>query len=490
MRRPSESSSSLQTLSLLKLGGLGALGVLAFTALTALAPLSEADLLDPTVAQTIAIGDGGAAWTTTRGGPTRAGVAQMLPLLPMRKSTMLAPAPIVSSFGGPLVTANGGVIVVINKGGSSAGTELYLDELPLEGGKPRAETRIGDTIAASPILLASGVRVVVTQRGHALGIEGSGTVRFDTDLAPTNKSVAKVGLAPLPGGGFSVALTDEIVELDGAGTIVDRVRISLSPTALSVRENGEVLGVTVSGDLYAWRAGRALHLIGTFGEKNAASTGVFTGVAVCPDGPILDGVTNPLPGQRKERAICALQLAQIVEQIDLATGARRALLAKPLLPFHTLPAVGLGGDLAIGSAGATVVGLAITGMDIGPFDVPGSVSALGLFKDAGVITIPTGGNDISPLVDPSGAVLFGGSEGLAIAQPSGSAVTLGRCSGEVVGVASVAPGKVVVACRDGRIDVYVDTVVAPPKPSATPSTPTSTPTSAPTLPITGGDAGP
>ena len=441
---------------------------LSFAGLLALVGTSvfraDADVLDPTVAPTIAIGDGGALWPTERGSYGRTGRVLSLPTTPKTRWTRAFAGRIEFA---PIVAADGGVIVLTSMSGTS-GLEAALFDLSPIDGAPRAQTHLpGDAPAAAPILLANGVRVVVAARGDAIGIDPSGKIRFRTSLGGEFASVARVGVVPLPGGGFSVARRSELLELDGSGAIVGRTRLEVTP-AIAARDNGDTVAVTSGGELYTWRAGRLPHLVGTFGVQGGGVSplGVIS-AQVCPWGPVIDGDSSPAPGGRKERAICVLGSESLVEQIDLATGARRALLGKPLLPFRTVAAVGAAGDLAIGSAGGTVTGVSVGGLDFGPIDLPGTITAPG--KDGGIV-IPTIG-DIPPLVANDGAVLFGATDGVAIARPSGVVVRVARCGGAfastVAGVSSAGPAAIVIACVDGHVELIGDS--GAPTPTTTPS---------------------
>jgi hypothetical protein len=421
---------------------------------------AEAEVVDPTTASAAWIGNGG-EWTTDRGGPARNGRVVALPVTPTQRWSR--------SLGGridyaPLVAGDGGVIVVSSTSGTS-GIETALYDLSPIDGKERVSTRIGDTVAAPPILLSSGARVVISVRGEAIGIDPSGSIRFRTTLGGDFSSVAKVGVVPLPGGGFSVARRADLVELDGEGNIAGRAKLEATPY-LAALDDGETLAVTPSGELHVWRAGRIPRSIGTFGDKSIAAP-------VCRDGVVVDPGTPGATG-RKPRALCVIN-ESLVEAIDLSTGAKTALLSKPLLPFHTPAAVGLAGDVAIGGAGGTLLGLAPGGLEYGPIDLPGTVSIFG-GKDGGLL-LPTIG-EFPPLVAADGAVLWGASEAIAIAHPGSPPMRVARCEGSfastVAGVSSAGPSAIVVACVDGRVTLLADGAGSPIK---TPKPPKPIPTS-------------
>jgi hypothetical protein len=423
----------------------------------ALVRSAEAEVVDPTTASAAWIGSGG-EWTTDRGGPSRNGRVVALPVTPVQRWSR--------ALGGridfaPLVTGDGGVVVLSSTSGS-AGIESVLYDLSPIDGKERVSTHIADTAAAAPILLSSGARVVVSVRGEAIGIDPSGSIRFRTTLGGDFSSVAKVGVVPLPGGGFSVARRVDLIELDGEGNVAGRARLETTP-ALAALENGETLAVTPGGDLYVWRAGRIPRLVGTFGDKSIPAP-------VCRDGAVVDPGTPGATG-RKPRALCVIN-ESLVEAIDLSSGAKTALLSKPLLPFHTPVAVGLAGDLAVGGAGGTLLGLAPGGIEYGPVDLPGMVTLFG-GKDGG-LSLPTIG-EIAPLVAADGAVLWGATEAIAIAHPGSPPMRVARCEGPfastVAGVSSAGPSAIVVACVDGRVTLLADGVPSgkppkTPKPSA------------------------
>ena len=427
----------------------------------AIAPAS-ADAIDPTVAATITIGDGGAIWPTERGSAQRDARAISLPAARALRWSHRIAARLESA---PVVAADGAVVVVGTSSGSG-GIETTLFDLGALDGHERAATRIDDTVAAAPILLSSGLRVLITQRGDAIGVDPSGSIRFRTALGGDFSSVARVGVVPLPGGGFSVARRADLIELGGNGTIAGRVRLEVSP-AIAARADGTTVGVAPTGELWLWRAGTLPRSPGTFGDRAMFAVGT----QVCPGGPVLD-VGGSGPGAHKPRAICVLAAENVVEAIDLQTGEHSPLLTKPLLPFHTTVAVGLAGDIAVGSAGGTVTGIGPGGLEYGPIDLPGMIGVFGS-KDGG-LSLPTTG-EIPPIVAADGAVLYGASEGIAIARAGVPATTLTQCRGPfattVAGVASAGPGAVVVACTEGRIELFADgadKAAAPKTPAAAP----------------------
>src|SRR4051812_18166936 len=81
--------------------GLGALAASTFCARTV--PPAGADVMDPTIAKTIAIGTGGALWPAERGSAQRTGRVASLPTIPRRKWKrdvgQLVYPPVVASDG-------------------------------------------------------------------------------------------------------------------------------------------------------------------------------------------------------------------------------------------------------------------------------------------------------------------------------------------------------------------------------------------------------
>lgn len=430
---------------------------------------ADADVMDPTVEKTIAIGTGGATWATDRGSAQRNGRVESLPTLPNRKWKRNIGAAI--NFA-PVVARDGAVILLVPATGAAASESTLLELSPTDG-KTRQSTRIGDVAAAGPVLLASGLRVVVSVR-DAIGIDAAGVIRFRTALGGSVATTGRAVIVPLPTGGFSIARAGELLELDSAGTIAGRVKLDIT-APIAARDNGETVAVAPNGDLFTWRAGKVPRLVGTFGDKALQAAGIAN---VCPFGPVLDGASgSATAGKRRERALCVLGNEVLVEQLDLATGKRSAVLATPvpLLHFRTTVAVGAGGDVALGSSDGTVSGLGPTGLEYGPIDVPGAVSLLGLGKDAGIFGTASQG-EFAPLVAEDGAVLFGSTDGVAIAYPTGLVSRISKCAGAsgaalatVAGVASAGPHAVLLACSNGDVELIGEGVAppAPPPPSNT-----------------------
>jgi hypothetical protein len=423
-----------------------ALGALSLTS-------SRAEVVDPTIAVS-AYGSANARWSSDRGGGARRGSVPSLPMTPHQKWSKN----VSGRIDWPVVVdGDGNVIAAV---APSAGGEGQLVELAALTGAPKSVTKLRtptgdldglgplnqDAAASAPVLLNSGLRVVVTIRGYAIGIAPGGAIMFRTRLASELASVPRVGLAPLPGGGFAVSRRPELIEVDAKGTVVDRVRVDVAPF-IAARDNGEVLAVNNTGELYSWRAHRIPRLIGTFGEK------VTTADGVCRGGLAIDGSSEP--GGRRERAICVSE--GLVEQIDIATGARKALLPKLPVPYRTAPGISARGDLAVAIAGGTLLGIAALGNDVGPFDIPGSVP-LAFGKDGGVAYVPSLG-EVAPLVADDGAIAWGSSDGVAIVR-SGIVTKFARCGGSfgssTTGLASAGAGTVVVACSDGKVELYSD----------------------------------
>ncbi len=426
----------------------------------AIAP-SRAEVVDPTVATSIAVGEGGAAWANDRGGPSRAARVQSLPREPKLRWTR--------GVGGrldwPAISdANGNVVAVVAPSGGGA-AEGQLVELSGTNGNPKSAAKLrtpaassettlegmlplmADSAAGPPVILTNGTRVVVTVRGYALGIAPGGTILFRTKLGGEIASVPRVGVAPLPNGGFAVARRPEMIELDSHGTIVDRVRIDVGPY-LAVRENGEVVSVNAQGDVYSWRAHRVPRNVGSFSAPIATAEGP------CRGGVVIDGVAAPTKGERRERALCANE--QVVEQLDLNSGVRKALMGKLPVPYRTGLSVGARGDLAITIAGGALLGIGALGNDLGPFDVPGAAPIA--MKDSGVAYIPAVG-EVAPIIADDGAMAWGSSDGVAILR-AGVVSKVSRCgsmfASSTAGLGSAGAGTLLISCIDGKVELWAD----------------------------------
>jgi hypothetical protein len=396
---------------------------------------ARAEIVDPTAASTITVGSGAADR-----GVARDGRVASLPRNPKVKWSQKLDA---VQFA-PVVDAKG---VVILAGVSS---ESSIVELGAQDGVPRV-TKLSkadaDRIASTPIVLASGVRVVVTVAGFVIGLNpgGSQAFRVKLPISPDVASVGKAGAVPLPSGGFVVARRTDLFELDAHGAVVDRATLELG-AGLAVRGNGEVVGLSPTAELWGWRGGKVAHLLGTFGEKGASTHCFGDGVAIDTR-------------SKGERAVCVSE--QRVETLDLATGQKTSLLdvasTPGKRPFRTQAAVSGSGDLATVLAGGALYGFSAQGTDLGPFEVPGA-AALTTGKDGGVM-YPSVLGETAPLVANDGAIAWGSGDGVAIAR-AGLVSKVTRCGGYLgsssAWLASAGPGTLLVACPEGKVELWVD----------------------------------
>jgi hypothetical protein len=443
LARISESTPKLAQSAVAPAAGL-ALVVAAASLFWSGAPRAEA--LDPTIAKTVAIGTGVGAAPAERANAQHNGRVASLPRDPRVRWTARVPAsrleysPISPATGTIFAAGtNGGATVVVEVGPTG---QLAWNRLEIAG----------ETPATAPIALASGVRVLLTQKGSLYGIDASGSQRFKSELKAELATIMRASMVPLPTGGLGVARSGDLIELDASGNELGRTRLSFTG-AIAARANGELVGVTPAGELFTWRAGRVPKQIGTFG---AGATSGGYGSGGCNGGPILDGEEAPRAGGRRERAICATDTG--VEQIDLGTGVRSAILGRGALAYRTSAAIGARGDLAVVSAGGALFGTSAAGGEYGPLDVPGAAAVASFGRDAGFLYGAIG--EVPPLVADDGSVLFGASEGLAIARPGEPPSRFfPRCSGlaaTVVGVVPMGPGQLAIACTDGQIEAFSD----------------------------------
>ncbi len=440
-----------------------ALATASLLAVAAIGLATSAETIAPSVATSFAVGDGGAPFATDRGTSARNGRVGSLPANAKPRWAVSLGSRIDYP---PVVDAKGRIVIASMQ--SAEGLLLELDGATGKGVsslKLRTGVSQGDPVleglsvtqadaAAGPVvLLSNGTRVVVTIRGWAIGVAPGGAVLFRTRLGGELSSVPRVGVVPLPGGGFSVGRRPEVLELDAHGNVVDRVRLELGPF-LAARESGEVLGVAANGELVGWRAGRVPHSYGSFGDKSVNFDGP------CRGGLVLDGAAQPKPGGRRERAVCVSE--HLVEQIDLASGVRKALLGAAIgkLPYRTPPAIGRDGTLVAAIAGGALVGLGPLGNELGPWDIPGAAPIVGLGggKDGGTMFVGSLG-EIAPLVADDGAIAWASSDGVAVLR-AGVATRIARCAGfassSMAGISSAGPGTVLVACADGKLQLVGD----------------------------------
>jgi hypothetical protein len=417
----------------------GAIAISAAFVALAVAFAPRAEVVDPTAASSITVGGG-----ACERGLARDGRVASLPRKPKVKWSQK-----VDAIGfAPVVDAKGNVIL------AGTSSEASLVELGAQDGVPRV-TKFGkpenESIASAPIVLTSGVRVLVTVSGLAIGMNPGGSIAFRTrvQLPGELASVGKAGAVPLPSGGFVVARRTDLVELDAHGAVVDRTKLELG-AGLAVRGNGEVVGLAPGAELWAWRAGKVARLLGTFGDKGSPPHCLGDGIAIDTR-------------SKGERAVCVSE--RRVETLDLATGQKTALLdmdATPgKRPFRTPAAVSASGDLATVLAGGALFGFSAQGTDLGPFEVPGA-AVLATGKDGGVM-YPSVLGETAPLVstDPKdgGAIAWGSGDGVAIAR-AGAVSKVTRCGGYLgsssAWLASAGPGTLVVACPEGKVELWVD----------------------------------
>lgn len=441
---------------LLWASGLFGFAIVAALAITPSSP--RADVIDPSMAKTIAIGDGGALAPCAHANAAHNGRVVSLPILPKPRWQQKLGARIEH----PIAVASDGTVVVVTSPGSG-GLESALLDLSPSDGVSKHTFKIDSPVAAAPIVLSNGLRVVVTMRGEAIGVD-AGVQRFRTSLGGEFASVQRVALVPLPNGGFAIARRPELIEVDGAGAIVGRTRFELpSSPSLAIRRNGDILAVTPTGELHTWRANRLPRLLGTFGEKDKP---IGSGGQVCQWGPVIDDdPINPTSG-RRERAICVSD--SLVEAIDLGNGTRRALMAKTFIPFRSPAAVGVGGEVVLTSAGGAAMGIGSTGVEFGPIDLPGITTIVPTTKDAGsAFFFSSTGGEVAPLIGSDGSILYGSSDGLAIVRSGNLPIRVPRCGGGatslVAGLAPAGPSAVAIAFGDGCVELVTDAAVKEPK---------------------------
>lgn len=389
-------------------------------------PSAEASPLDPTVPKTIVVGTGGALWPTARGDYGRTGRSPV-PLPHVGKTAWSRG--LSGRIEYPPLVDDAGTTVVVTAGGGVEGT---LVQLAKADGKPLITKLDGAPIAA-PALLGNGTRVVVTPQ-YALGYGKDGVQRFKTLLEGGGNAV--VSMTPLPTGGFALLRGDEVIELDGQGVVAGRTKLAVLPRLLAARDGGEVVGVGGNGEVWSWRAGKLPRLLGKF----PACT---HGVAVVRD-----------PSGKQESVVCASD--NLVDQLDVATGKRKALLGKGLFPFRTAPALDGRSAVLATSAYGILVGTGVAGEAVGPYEVPGAQ----LLLPGKEVSVALGGGEIAPIVDEGGTWVWGGSDGVAAGWPGAEPVRLAKCDGldlaTLAGFAPAGPKALVVACRNGRIELHVD----------------------------------
>lgn len=389
-------------------------------------PVAEASPLDPTVPKTIVVGTGGALWPTARGAYGRTGRSPVA--LPRGGKTVWSRG-LSGRIEYPPLVDDVGTTVVVTAGG---GTEGTLVQLSPKDGKPLVTKLDGAPITA-PAILGNGTRVVITPL-YALGYGKDGVQRWKTLLEGGGNAV--VSMTPLPTGGFALLRGDEVLELDGNGVVAGRTKLAVQPRLLAARDGGEVVGVAATGEVWSWRAGKLPRLLGKF----SACT---HGVAVVRDA-----------SGKQESVVCASDA--LIDQLDVATGKRKALLGKGLFPFRTAPALDGRSTVVATSAYGILVGTGLAGEPVGPYEVPGAQ----LLLPGKEVSVALGGGEVAPIVDDAGTAVWGGSDGVAAAWSGGAPVRLAKCDGldltTLAGFAPVGPKALIVACRNGRIELHVD----------------------------------
>lgn len=387
---------------------------------------ATASPLDPTLPKTVVVGTGGALWPTARGGFGRAGRS---PVALPRGGKVTWSRNLTGRVEYPPLVDDAGTTVVVTAGGGSEGT---LAQLARADGKPIL-TKLEGAALAAPVILGNGTRVIVTSQ-QVLGYGKDGVQRWKSQLEGSGSAL--VSVTPLTTGGFALLRGDELFEYDGAGVVAGRTKLALSPRLLAAREGGEVVGVSATGEAWSWRAGKVPHLLGKF---PACAHGI--------------AVTRDAAG-KQEFVVCSSD--GLVDQLDVATGKRKAILGKGFFPFRTPVALDGRGAVLATAAYGVLVGTSTAGESVGPLEVPGA----GLLLPGKEVSVALGGGEVAPIVDDQGTSIWGGVDGVAAAWPGGEPVRLAKCDGldltTTAGFAPVGPKVLVVACRTGRIELHVD----------------------------------
>ncbi len=261
-----------------------------------------AQRLDPRTPQTIVVGPPRGPSPTARGDSARRGRAAVLPGTPrvawrkaFEKDT---PVP-------PLVRDSGAVVVL-----TAAGELIELDAK----GAERARLTLSSDAPQSASLVSDDGVVIATVGREILVVRGNAVVarrRFgdDRDAAARATSDGERGAAsvlPLDDGGAVVGLDDQLLSIDGSGSIRARAPLPAPLRGSIIAVDDAVVATLATGSIVSWKPGAEVRRLGRFA------------------GPVAGTAVRIAPGM-----IAGVVDAQTLMRFDIPRGAASAILSAP-----------------------------------------------------------------------------------------------------------------------------------------------------------------
>jgi outer membrane protein assembly factor BamB len=326
-------------------------------------------------------------------------------------------APVVDGRGVTYVVGARGEVIAV----AADGTESW-----------RLST--GAVLPGPPVLLADDTLVFADAAGDAMAVR-DGALRWRTRFGRTDpaRPVPPAPLA-LDDGGVVVATARELASLDADGHERGRTTLPEAITSPLLAAQNKVVAVTASGAVWTWAPGAVeTTRVGAFG------------------GPIDDGAALT-----DDHTLLAITTGRVhLTAVDLARGTTTTRAVAPVGILLGPPAVrggsaflqlqAPGGDLAVGfdATGADTLRALL------------AAHAPQLSADGGPFVIVAAPHT-APLVDASGTLAFALPDGSVGVLTGGVVDTLAGVCGQArppaaptAGLAPLAPGLLVVACRTG-----------------------------------------
>lgn len=382
---------------------------------------AAAQVIEPGQLHTVHVGSAGTG--SERGGPRRTGLADgALPAAPVVRWRRTLAAPLETS---PVVARDGRVAVVLS--GSSDVRLFGADGTDLGGvdlGGPAA--------SVAPAFLGDGTLVVMTASGAVCFIDRWG--RLITRVPLGLRAPDALPPTATPRGTVALVVGRQIVELDGAGTLLARGSVEdeiIAPLAIAPVASGghEIVAVTTRGDIWLSRPPLAPTRVGSLGGVAPG------GLAVASDGALW-GVVNGGVAR--------------VERRGRAT-PWRANAASGVLAGRGPPALARDGSIAFVGVDGSLVVMEPSG-DV-RYRVALDRGAPNAGMTAPVVSGPprTASDDGPPLlIDAEGRIAFARSSGrVGVAAPDGRlSIVSERLCASPLGIAA-SPGGFVVGCAEG-----------------------------------------
>jgi hypothetical protein len=277
-------------------------------------------------------------------------------------------------IGSPAADAAGNVIVAH---GVERVTELDAN------GRTRWSLRLGREIAAAPLVLPSGLAIVVTRDGSVFAVSQSGRLVFERSLPPLGTELSAPLLAPSMDGGFYVAGGERMVKLGSDGTALYTLELGSGVRGifewrgltLAVTGRGTVLSRAAAGTPARYASlERPVRRVALTGDKLVAIVGeralveldlVSKRLTTKLEDPLLTPRDFAVVGERELRILTQ-------EAILLGTDSEgRERLRSPLDDLRTEAALG---TLVVDGRGGSAV--ALGGLDLVLVTADGSTSSV------------------------------------------------------------------------------------------------------------------